>query len=66
LFFSVRKGIFIQVLLFLHNGGLCVQQNIQRVDDKHMGIVLKLVELFIRRELVGDRKIKRDLGIVYL
>jgi hypothetical protein len=36
------------------------------MDDKHMGIVLKLVELFIRRELVGDRKIKRDLRIVYL
>jgi hypothetical protein len=66
LFFTIRKGIFIQVLLFLHNGGLGVQQNIQRMDDKHMGIVLKLVELFIRRELVGDRKIKGNLGIVYL
>jgi hypothetical protein len=36
------------------------------MNNKHMRIVLKFVELFIRRKLIGYGQIKRDLIIFYL
>ena len=66
LFFSIGKGVFKKLILFLDDGRFCVEQNIECMNNKHMRIVLKFVELFIRRKLIGYGQIKRDLIIFYL
>ena len=66
LFFSIGKCVFKDLVIFLDNRRFCIEQNIQRMNNKDLRIVLKFVKLFISRKLIGDRQIKRDLIIFYL